>query len=88
MFRGKEIIPEFLDIPVNAHQSSPCGCRGRPHPLSRACFVQDVETYDVSPVDPVNDMAVRKRLEAFLSWGEFGTEAELPGPCLDGKEFK
>ena len=58
------------------------------HPLSRACFVQDVETYDVSPVDPVNDMAVRKRLEAFLSWGEFGTEAELPGPCLDGKEFK
>ena len=52
------------------------------------CFVQDVETYDVSPIDPVNDMAVRKRLEAFLSWGEFGTEAELPGPCLDGKEFK
>ena len=84
MFRGKEIIPEFLDIPVNAHQNA----RPTAPPLSRACLVQDVETYDVSPVDPVNDMAVRKRLEAFLSWGEFGTEAELPGPCLDGKEFK
>ena len=59
-----------------------------PAPSHARVFVQDVETYDVSPIDPVNDMAVRKRLEAFLSWGEFGTEAELPGPCLDGKEFK
>ena len=40
-----------------------------PAPSHARVFVQDVETYDVSPIDPVNDLAVRKRLEAFLSGG-------------------
>ncbi len=50
--------------------------------------IPDAETYAITPCDPINDEACRKRLTAYLSWGEYGLEGELAGPCLDGKEFK
>ena len=62
MFRGKDIIQEFKDIP-------------------------DYETFAMTPID-LSSAAEKKKLEAILAWGEYGLEGDLPGPCLDGKEFK
>jgi elongation factor 1-gamma len=50
--------------------------------------IPDAETYAITPCDPINDMACRKRLTAYLAWGEYGLEGDLSGPCLDGKELK
>ena len=50
--------------------------------------IPDSETYDIEPCDPINDMACRKRLTAYLAWGEYGLGGGLDGECLDGKEFK
>eukprot|EP01051_Picozoa_sp_SAG22_P001660 SAG22_NODE_68_length_22846_cov_32.458258_3_plen_232_part_00 len=49
--------------------------------------IPDYETYDLKKVD-INDAAQKKKLEAILSYGEYGTEDALSGPCLDGKQFK
>ena len=50
--------------------------------------IPDTETYEIEPCDPIGDLACRKRLTAYLAWGEYGLEGDLDAPCLDGKEFK
>jgi len=49
--------------------------------------IPDFETFDMSEID-ISSAGEKKKLEAYLSWGEYGTDKDLPGPCLDGKEFK
>lgn len=49
--------------------------------------IPDYETFDMEPIN-IDDAGQKKKLEAYLSWGEYGTDKDLPGPCLDGKEFK
>lgn len=46
------------------------------------------QMFNIEPCDPIGDMACRKRLVAYLSWGEYGLTADLDGDCLDGKLFK
>jgi len=49
--------------------------------------IPDFETFDLKPID-ITSEAEKKLLGAYLAWGEFGTAGDLPGECLDGKEFK
>ena len=48
---------------------------------------KDDEMFEMTPIE-LSSVAEKKKLEAILAWGEYGLEGDLPGPCLDGKEFK
>lgn len=90
MFRGQDIITEFKDIPDCAPPLlgvSVC-CFARVWASESAVLPRlVVETFDMSEID-ISSAGEKKKLEAYLSWGEYGTDKDLPGPCLDGKEFK
>ena len=72
-----EVSDSFSGVPNVARQED--------HPEFKD--IPDYETFAMTPID-LSSAAEKKKLEAILAWGEYGLEGDLPGPCLDGKEFK